>query len=71
MLRSFVKHALYVLQQIKLITNLENFFRTTVGVLFNIFLENIMLETLQDFNTTISIGGRPICIFVLWTILTS
>ena len=49
---------------------LGELFRTTVGVcqgcpltpvLFNIFLENIMQETLQDVNTTISIGGRPIC----------
>ena len=30
-------------------------------VLFNIFLENIMQETLQDFSTTISIGESPIC----------
>ena len=29
-------------------------------VLFNIFLENVMKETLQDVNTTISIGGSPI-----------
>ena len=49
---------------------LGELFRTTVGlcqgcplshVLFNIFLDNIMQENLQDFNTIISIGGTPIC----------
>ncbi|CAH1250101.1 Hypp8767 [Branchiostoma lanceolatum] len=46
------------------------FFRTTVGVhqgclispvLFNLYLEKIIQDTLQDHHTSISIGGRRIC----------
>ena len=50
--------------------HLGEFFKTTVGVcqgyllspiLFNLFLEKIMLETLHDCHTSISIGDRPTC----------
>ena len=30
-------------------------------ILFNMFLEKIMQETLYDHHTSTSIGGRPIC----------
>ena len=51
-------------------SQLGEFFKTTVGVrqgcilsiiLFNLFLEKIMQETLHYHHTSISIGGRPIC----------
>ena len=51
-------------------SELGDFFKTSVGVrqgcllspvLFNLFLENIMIESLQNHHTTISINGRPLC----------
>ena len=51
-------------------SHLGEFFKTTADVhqgcllsliLFNLFLEKIMQETLHDHHTSISIGGRPIC----------
>ena len=49
---------------------LGEFFPATVGVgqgcilspvLFHIFLERIMQKALSDFDSTVSIGGRPLC----------
>ena len=49
-------------------SQLGEFFKTKVGVrqgcllssiLFDLFLEKIMQETLHDHHTSISIGGRP------------
>ena len=51
-------------------SKLGKFFKTTASVrqgcllspiLFNLFLENIMQETLHYHHTSISIGGRPKC----------
>ena len=50
-------------------SDIGEYFKTTVGVrqgcllspvLFNIFLEKIMRETLHNFDSTISIGGRTL-----------
>lgn len=63
--------ALYKTSRSAVLLNNEigEYFETTVGVrqgcllspvLFNLFLENIMRETLSDFQSTISLGGRTI-----------
>ena len=32
----------------------------TITIIFNVYLENIMRETLHNFHNTVSVGGRPI-----------
>ena len=67
-----IMEALYENAESAVLLNNEigEFFRTTVGVrqgcllspvLFNLFLEKIMRNTLQDHHTSISVGGRRIC----------
>ena len=55
-------------------------FRTTTGVLqgcllsptiFNIFLERIMADALEDLEGTVSIGGRTIIYYKLYVLLTT
>ena len=64
--------ALYEHSQSAVLLNnqLGKFFKTTIGVrqgcllspvLFNLFLERIMHETLHNHDTAISISGRPVC----------
>ena len=62
--------ALYENSSSAVLLNEGEFFKTTVGIrqgcifssiLFNLFLEKIMQETLHDHHISISIGGRPIC----------
>ena len=58
------------IQELQQCSPFQEFFKTTVGVcqgclfspiLFNLFLEKIMQETLYDQHTSISTGWRPIC----------